>query len=187
MIWFNKCSTILLIVVHDSHDISINSISLKWTLSSCDSTVFQPGDKVMVIPSLSDEEANKLFPNGFTTKEVPSGKKYLRYTQPWSSLARQIALRWFGFTHVSEIACILLANQAVALIIIHNLWQLERCIVMLYPIHVFVQLTIKLSLRLSIVPYSTLGEKNKSLHRYSSCFSGSPCELWQVWVCVSLL
>ncbi|XP_062413091.1 peroxiredoxin-6 [Sardina pilchardus] len=40
------------------------------------------GDKVMVIPSLSDEEAKKLFPNGFTTKEVPSGKKYLRYTQP---------------------------------------------------------------------------------------------------------
>ncbi|PWS22879.1 hypothetical protein DKP78_16075, partial [Enterococcus faecium] len=43
---------------------------------------WKPGDKVMVIPSLSDEEANKLFPNGFTTKEVPSGKKYLRYTQP---------------------------------------------------------------------------------------------------------
>ncbi|KAG7462339.1 peroxiredoxin-6-like [Solea senegalensis] len=42
---------------------------------------WKPGDKVMVIPSLSDAEANALFPNGFTTKEVPSGKKYLRYTQ----------------------------------------------------------------------------------------------------------
>ncbi|KAJ4943396.1 peroxiredoxin-6 [Gymnodraco acuticeps] len=40
------------------------------------------GDKVMVIPSLSDAEAAALFPNGVTTKEVPSGKNYLRYTQP---------------------------------------------------------------------------------------------------------
>lgn len=37
----------------------------------------------MVIPSLSEEEAAALFPNGVTAKEVPSGKKYLRYTQPW--------------------------------------------------------------------------------------------------------
>ncbi|XP_034531796.1 peroxiredoxin-6 [Notolabrus celidotus] len=43
---------------------------------------WKPGDKVMVIPSLSDAEAASLFPNGVTTKELPSGKKYLRYTQP---------------------------------------------------------------------------------------------------------
>jgi len=43
---------------------------------------WKPGDKCMVIPSLSDAEAAALFPNGVTTKEVPSGKKYLRYTQP---------------------------------------------------------------------------------------------------------
>ncbi|XP_074524081.1 peroxiredoxin-6 [Halichoeres trimaculatus] len=43
---------------------------------------WKPGDKVMVIPSLSDTEAAALFPNGVTTKELPSGKKYLRYTQP---------------------------------------------------------------------------------------------------------
>uniref|UniRef100_A0A8C2CCV9 Peroxiredoxin-6 n=1 Tax=Cyprinus carpio TaxID=7962 RepID=A0A8C2CCV9_CYPCA len=42
----------------------------------------KPGQEVMVIPSLSDEEANKLFPAGFTLKEVPSGKKYIRYTKP---------------------------------------------------------------------------------------------------------
>lgn len=41
---------------------------------------WKPGDKVMVIPSLSDAEAASLFPNGVTTEEVPSGKKYLRYT-----------------------------------------------------------------------------------------------------------
>jgi len=43
---------------------------------------WKPGDKCMVIPSLSDAEAAALFPNGVTTKEVPSGKRYLRYTQP---------------------------------------------------------------------------------------------------------
>ncbi|XP_013855525.1 peroxiredoxin-6 [Austrofundulus limnaeus] len=42
---------------------------------------WKPGDKVMVVPSLSDSEAAALFPNGVTTKEVPSGKNYLRYTQ----------------------------------------------------------------------------------------------------------
>ncbi|XP_061895415.1 peroxiredoxin-6 [Entelurus aequoreus] len=42
---------------------------------------WKPGDKVMVLPNVSDAEAAKLFPNGVTTKEVPSGKKYLRYTK----------------------------------------------------------------------------------------------------------
>ncbi|XP_017262900.1 peroxiredoxin-6 [Kryptolebias marmoratus] len=42
---------------------------------------WKPGDKVMVIPSLSDSEAATLFPNGVETKEVPSGKKYLRYAR----------------------------------------------------------------------------------------------------------
>lgn len=40
----------------------------------------QPGDSVMVVPTLPDEEAKKLFPKGVFTKELPSGKKYLRYT-----------------------------------------------------------------------------------------------------------
>ncbi|XP_022051519.1 peroxiredoxin-6 [Acanthochromis polyacanthus] len=42
---------------------------------------WKPGDEVMVIPSLSDAEAASLFTNGVTTKELPSGKKYLRYTK----------------------------------------------------------------------------------------------------------
>ncbi|CAL1592894.1 unnamed protein product [Knipowitschia caucasica] len=42
---------------------------------------WKPGHKVMVIPTLSDAEAAALFPSGVTTKELPSGKKYLRYTQ----------------------------------------------------------------------------------------------------------
>ncbi|NXM22379.1 PRDX6 protein, partial [Ploceus nigricollis] len=41
---------------------------------------WKPGDSVMVLPTLPDEEAKKLFPKGVFTKELPSGKKYLRYT-----------------------------------------------------------------------------------------------------------
>ncbi|KAJ7332447.1 hypothetical protein JRQ81_014627 [Phrynocephalus forsythii] len=41
---------------------------------------WKPGDQVMVIPSLSDEEAKKLFPGGVCAKNLPSGKNYLRYT-----------------------------------------------------------------------------------------------------------
>ncbi|XP_034036297.1 peroxiredoxin-6 [Thalassophryne amazonica] len=43
---------------------------------------WKAGEEVMVIPSLSEAEAAVLFPAGVTTKEMPSGKKYLRYTQP---------------------------------------------------------------------------------------------------------
>nr|XP_006128882.1 peroxiredoxin-6 [Pelodiscus sinensis] len=38
------------------------------------------GDRVMVVPSMPDDEAKKMFPDGVFTKELPSGKKYLRYT-----------------------------------------------------------------------------------------------------------
>ncbi|NXF88083.1 PRDX6 protein, partial [Eubucco bourcierii] len=41
---------------------------------------WKPGDSVMVVPTLADEEAKKLFPKGVFTKDLPSGKKYLRYT-----------------------------------------------------------------------------------------------------------
>ncbi|NXJ95158.1 PRDX6 protein, partial [Corythaixoides concolor] len=41
---------------------------------------WKPGDSVMVVPTLPDDEAKKLFPKGVFTKDLPSGKKYLRYT-----------------------------------------------------------------------------------------------------------
>ncbi|NXI44088.1 PRDX6 protein, partial [Galbula dea] len=41
---------------------------------------WKPGDSVMVVPTLPDEEAKQLFPKGIFTKDLPSGKKYLRYT-----------------------------------------------------------------------------------------------------------
>lgn len=40
----------------------------------------QKGESVMVVPTLSEEEAKQCFPKGVFTKELPSGKKYLRYT-----------------------------------------------------------------------------------------------------------
>jgi len=41
---------------------------------------WQVGDRVMVQPSLKQEDAVKMFPKGIAIKEVPSGKQYLRYT-----------------------------------------------------------------------------------------------------------
>ncbi|KAA0708821.1 Peroxiredoxin-6 [Triplophysa tibetana] len=59
----------------------IDSLQLTATKKVATPVDWKPGQEVMVIPSLSEEEANKLFPAGFTTKEVPSGKKYIRYTK----------------------------------------------------------------------------------------------------------
>ena len=43
----------------------------------------QAGDSCMVVPSVSTEDAKKMFPK-METKELPSGKQYLRFTpQPW--------------------------------------------------------------------------------------------------------
>ncbi|KAK3516603.1 hypothetical protein QTP70_021933 [Hemibagrus guttatus] len=58
----------------------IDSLQLTANKKVATPVDWKPGEEVMVIPSLSDEEAKKLFPAGFTTKELPSGKKYLRYT-----------------------------------------------------------------------------------------------------------
>lgn len=34
----------------------------------------------MILPSVSNEDAQKIFPKGFEVKQVPSGKPYLRIT-----------------------------------------------------------------------------------------------------------
>ncbi|XP_041648317.1 peroxiredoxin-6 [Cheilinus undulatus] len=60
----------------------IDSLQLTAVKKVATPVDWKPGDKVMVIPTLSDAEAAALFPNGIDTKELPSGKKYLRYTQP---------------------------------------------------------------------------------------------------------
>uniref|UniRef100_A0A336LYC4 1-Cys peroxiredoxin n=1 Tax=Culicoides sonorensis TaxID=179676 RepID=A0A336LYC4_CULSO len=39
------------------------------------------GEKCMVLPTLKDEDVQKLFPQGIENVEVPSGKKYIRKVQ----------------------------------------------------------------------------------------------------------
>uniref|UniRef100_A0A8C6BJZ4 Peroxiredoxin-6 n=1 Tax=Monodon monoceros TaxID=40151 RepID=A0A8C6BJZ4_MONMO len=57
-------------------------ISLQLTAEKRVATAvyWKNGDSVMVLPTIPEEEAKKLFPKGVFTKELPSGKKYLHYT-----------------------------------------------------------------------------------------------------------
>ncbi|KAM0947559.1 putative thioredoxin-dependent peroxiredoxin [Dioscorea sansibarensis] len=41
---------------------------------------WKPGDKVVISPSVSSEEAKKQFPQGHQTADLPSKKDYLRFT-----------------------------------------------------------------------------------------------------------
>ncbi|KAH1046219.1 hypothetical protein J1N35_037003 [Gossypium stocksii] len=41
---------------------------------------WKQGEPVVISPSVSNEEAKKMFPQGFETKNLPSGKDYLRFT-----------------------------------------------------------------------------------------------------------
>ncbi|XP_017037049.1 peroxiredoxin-6 [Drosophila kikkawai] len=40
-----------------------------------------PGTKVMILPTVTDEEAHKLFPKGFDKVSMPSGVNYVRTTE----------------------------------------------------------------------------------------------------------
>ncbi|VFR00177.1 unnamed protein product [Cuscuta campestris] len=42
---------------------------------------WKPGDAVVIAPSVSSNETKKMFPQGFTTAELPSGKEYLRFVE----------------------------------------------------------------------------------------------------------
>ncbi|OMO58549.1 Alkyl hydroperoxide reductase subunit C/ Thiol specific antioxidant [Corchorus olitorius] len=41
---------------------------------------WKPGDPVVISPSVTNQEANQMFPQGFETQKLPSGKEYLRFT-----------------------------------------------------------------------------------------------------------
>ncbi|KAK9079969.1 hypothetical protein SSX86_001644 [Deinandra increscens subsp. villosa] len=41
---------------------------------------WKEGEAVVIAPSVSDDEATKMFPNGFETAQLPSNKGYLRFT-----------------------------------------------------------------------------------------------------------
>jgi peroxiredoxin 6 len=42
---------------------------------------WKQGDPVVISPSVSNEEAQKLFPQGYEVKNLPSKKEYLRFTK----------------------------------------------------------------------------------------------------------
>jgi len=42
---------------------------------------WKPGDPVVISPSVTNEQAKEMFPQGFDTVELPSKKKYLRFTK----------------------------------------------------------------------------------------------------------
>ncbi|KAL9233061.1 hypothetical protein vseg_008101 [Gypsophila vaccaria] len=41
---------------------------------------WKPGEEVVISPSVNDDEAKKMFPQGYRTADLPSKKGYLRYT-----------------------------------------------------------------------------------------------------------
>ncbi|MEE6496084.1 hypothetical protein FKM82_002221 [Ascaphus truei] len=58
----------------------VDSLQLTATHNVATPVDWKVGDRVMVPPTIPEEDAGKLFPCGVFTKELPSGKKYLRYT-----------------------------------------------------------------------------------------------------------
>ena len=58
----------------------IDSLQLTATKPVATPVDWQPGQKCMVVPKLSDDEAKAAFPKGFEKVELPSGKGYLRFT-----------------------------------------------------------------------------------------------------------
>ncbi|XP_005182562.1 peroxiredoxin-6 [Musca domestica] len=58
----------------------IDSLILTSTKSVATPADWKQGETCMILPTISDQEALDKFPNGYTTRDVPSGKKYIRET-----------------------------------------------------------------------------------------------------------
>ncbi len=58
----------------------IDSLQLTLNYSVATPANWKDGEKVMIQPSVSQEDAVKKFPKGWETVEVPSGKGYIRLT-----------------------------------------------------------------------------------------------------------
>lgn len=46
---------------------------------------WKPGDPVVISPSVSNEAAKQMFPQGYKSTHLPSNKDYLRFTHVWIS------------------------------------------------------------------------------------------------------
>ncbi|XP_061402033.1 peroxiredoxin-6 [Musca vetustissima] len=58
----------------------IDSLKLTSTKSVATPADWKQGGTCMILPTISEQEALDKFPNGYTTRDVPSGKKYIRET-----------------------------------------------------------------------------------------------------------
>ncbi|XP_037828610.1 peroxiredoxin-6 [Lucilia sericata] len=58
----------------------IDSLQLTSTKSVATPADWKQGGTCMILPNLSEQQVLEKFPNGYTTVDVPSGKKYLRQT-----------------------------------------------------------------------------------------------------------
>jgi len=58
----------------------IDSLQLTTNFSVATPANWKHGDRCMIVPSISNEDAKGKFPKGWETVEVPSGKGYLRLT-----------------------------------------------------------------------------------------------------------
>jgi 1-Cys peroxiredoxin 6 len=58
----------------------IDSLQLTLKYKVATPVDWKVGDKCMIQPSVSEQEAQILFPKGYETVAVPSGKEYIRLT-----------------------------------------------------------------------------------------------------------
>lgn len=59
---------------------AVDSLQLTEKKNVATPADWKSGGECMVLPTLTDEEANELFPKGFFVINLPSGKPYLRFT-----------------------------------------------------------------------------------------------------------
>ncbi|KAH9312363.1 hypothetical protein KI387_027398 [Taxus chinensis] len=58
----------------------VDALQLATNHGVCTPANWKAGERVIIPPSVSDEEAKKKFPHGFETIDLPSSKKYIRLT-----------------------------------------------------------------------------------------------------------
>jgi len=58
----------------------VDSLQLTATKKVATPVDWKNGDEAMVVPSVKDEDLEKIFPNGVRKEDVPSKKNYMRFT-----------------------------------------------------------------------------------------------------------
>lgn len=58
---------------------AIDSLQLATKHKIATPANWKPGEPVVISPSVTNEQAKEMFPNGYKTVELPSKKDYLRF------------------------------------------------------------------------------------------------------------